>query len=67
VTSDVAEIEYLCTGTYNGAGEAGIRWNDPAIGINWPVSAPILSAKDEGAPALAEWLERPEARNFRVR
>jgi dTDP-4-dehydrorhamnose 3,5-epimerase len=65
VMSDVAEIEYLCTGTYNSAGEAGILWNDPAIGINWPVSAPILSAKDEHAPTLAQWLERPESRNFR--
>jgi len=65
VLSDVAEIEYLTTGTYNGANESGIRWNDPAIGIEWPVTEPILSAKDESAQSLAEWLARPEAANFR--
>jgi dTDP-4-dehydrorhamnose 3,5-epimerase len=65
VLSDVAEIEYLTTGTYNGATESGIRWNDPAIGIDWPVTEPILSAKDESAQSLSEWLARPEAANFR--
>jgi dTDP-4-dehydrorhamnose 3,5-epimerase len=65
VLSDIAEIEYLTTGTYNGATESGIRWNDPAIGIDWPVTEPILSAKDESAQSLAEWLARPEAANFR--
>jgi dTDP-4-dehydrorhamnose 3,5-epimerase len=65
VLSDVAEIEYLTTGTYNRATESGIRWNDPAIGIDWPVTEPILSARDESAQSLAEWLARPEAANFR--
>jgi dTDP-4-dehydrorhamnose 3,5-epimerase len=64
VLSDVAEIEYLTTGTYNKATDSGIRWNDPAIGIEWPVAKPILSAKDESAQSLAEWLARPEAANF---
>jgi dTDP-4-dehydrorhamnose 3,5-epimerase len=62
--SDVAEIEYLTTGTYNKAAESGIRWNDPAIGVEWPVTDPVLSAKDESAQTLAEWLARPEAANF---
>ncbi|MGD0248985.1 MAG: dTDP-4-dehydrorhamnose 3,5-epimerase [Candidatus Limnocylindrales bacterium] len=65
VLSDFAEIEYLTTGTYNKATESGIRWNDPAIGIDWPVTEPILSARDESAQSLAEWLARPEAANFR--
>jgi dTDP-4-dehydrorhamnose 3,5-epimerase len=64
VLSEFAEIEYLTTGTYNKAAESGIRWNDPAIGIEWPVSEPILSAKDESAQTLAEWLARPDAANF---
>jgi dTDP-4-dehydrorhamnose 3,5-epimerase len=63
--SDVAEIEYLTTGTYNKATESGIRWNDPAIGIDWPVGEPILSTKDQSAQYLSEWLARPEASNFR--
>jgi dTDP-4-dehydrorhamnose 3,5-epimerase len=65
VLSDVAEIEYLTTGTYNRACESGIRWNDPAVGIEWPLSDPILSAKDAAAQTLQEWLARPEADNFR--
>ena len=64
VLSDVAEIEYLPTGTYNKATESGIRWNDPAIGIDWPAAEPVLSAKDESAQSLAEWLARPEAASF---
>lgn len=64
VLSDVAEIEYLTTGTYNHATEGAVRWNDPAIGIDWPVKDAILSAKDGSAPTLAEWLARPESANF---
>ena len=64
VLSDVAEIEYLTTGTYNKATESGIRWNDPAIGIEWPVEDPILSPKDASAQTLSEWLARPEAAHF---
>jgi dTDP-4-dehydrorhamnose 3,5-epimerase len=62
--SDVAEVQYLCTATYNPAGESGVRWNDPRIGIDWPVSDPILSDKDARAHTLSQWLERPEARVF---
>lgn len=64
VLSDHAEIEYLCTGTYGPEGESGIRWDDPAIGIDWPVADPILSDKDRRAQTLAEWLERPESDHF---
>ena len=65
VLSDTAEIEYLCTGTYNGAAESGIRWDDPEIGIRWPVDQPILSDKDRDAQLLSAWLDRPEADKFR--
>ncbi|MGO9327934.1 MAG: dTDP-4-dehydrorhamnose 3,5-epimerase [Steroidobacteraceae bacterium] len=64
VLSDFAEIEYLTTGIYNPAGESGVRWNDPEIGIKWPVSDPITSAKDAKAQTLSAWLERPESNNF---
>jgi dTDP-4-dehydrorhamnose 3,5-epimerase len=64
VVSDFAEIEYLCTGTYNSKGESGILWNDPAIGIEWPVTEPILSEKDQRAQTLAAWLARPESAHF---
>jgi len=64
VLSDYAEIQYMCTGIYNPKGESGIRWNDPEVGINWPVEKPITSAKDESAQTLSEWLKREEANNF---
>lgn len=65
VLSEKAEIQYKCTGQYNNKGESGILWNDPAIGIEWPVTNPILSKKDEAAQTLAAWLDRSESGNFR--
>lgn len=64
VLSDVAEIQYKCTGHYNHACESGILWSDPEIGIEWPVSHPVLSEKDENAQTLKEWLARPESAAF---
>ncbi len=62
--TDGVEIEYLCTGVYNAKGESGILWNDPAIGIEWPVREPILSDKDRTAQTLSRWLAHPEASHF---
>ncbi|MGB8915251.1 MAG: dTDP-4-dehydrorhamnose 3,5-epimerase [Candidatus Sulfotelmatobacter sp.] len=62
--SDVTEIQYKCTGIYSNKGEAGIRWNDPAIGIKWPLQDVIVSDKDRVARTLAEWLASPESENF---
>ena len=62
--SDVAVVHYKCTALYNPTAESGIRWNDPAIGIAWPLANPILSEKDAGAQLLDEWLARPEAARF---
>ena len=64
VLSDVAEIQYKCTGIYNNKGESGIRWDDPEIGIKWPVQDVVLSDKDRNAQTLAQWLSRPESANF---
>lgn len=65
VLSDFAEIQYKCTGVYTSTkAESGILWNDPAIGIDWPVKDPILSKKDEVAQTLAQWKETRESRNF---
>lgn len=65
VLSDFAEIQYKCTGLYNNQGESGILWNDPAIGVKWPVENPILSAKDARAQTLEQWLANPASRNFK--
>ena len=67
VLSDVAEVQYKCTGAYNSKGESGILWNDSAIGIDWPIKASEiqLSDKDKNAQTLAQWLARPESDHFR--
>jgi dTDP-4-dehydrorhamnose 3,5-epimerase len=63
--SDGTEIQYKCTGIYNSKAESAIRWNDPAIGIKWPITDVIVSEKDRNARTLAEWLSSPESENFR--
>jgi dTDP-4-dehydrorhamnose 3,5-epimerase len=64
VLSDYAEIQYKCTGIYNNKGESGIRWDDPEVGIEWPIKDVQLSDKDRKAQTLKEWLARPESNNF---
>ena len=57
VTSPVAELQYKCTALYDPSDEITIRWDDPASGIDWPIDAPQLSAKDSAARTLAEFGE----------
>lgn len=54
VTSDTALFAYKCSAPYNAKADAGVRWNDPEIGIKWPVEEPILSEKDKNAPLLRD-------------
>ena len=54
VLSDRALFSYLVTAPYDKSADAGIRWNDASLGIDWPVSEPLLSEKDAAAPFLAE-------------
>ncbi|MDZ4759037.1 MAG: dTDP-4-dehydrorhamnose 3,5-epimerase [Bacteroidota bacterium] len=65
VLSEAAEIQYKCTGLYNKNAESGIQWNDPAIGIKWPISNPQLSEKDKTAQTLEQWLSSNLSGNFR--
>jgi dTDP-4-dehydrorhamnose 3,5-epimerase len=58
VTSEVAEFEYKCTDFYDPTAELRIHWNDPAIGIAWPVQEPVLSDKDLTARPIAELMEQ---------
>jgi dTDP-4-dehydrorhamnose 3,5-epimerase len=62
--SDGTEIQYKCTGVYNGGAESGIQWNDPAIGIEWPLHDVTVSEKDRNARTLAEWMASPSSDNF---
>jgi dTDP-4-dehydrorhamnose 3,5-epimerase len=52
--SERALFAYLCTATYDRDADAGIRWNDRDLAIDWPASAPVLSDKDARAPFLAD-------------
>ncbi len=54
VLSDIAEIMYKCTREFSPAHDAGIRWNDPRIGIKWGVTDPALSPKDSVLPWLKD-------------
>lgn len=64
VLSDWAEIQYKCTSYWNPKGESGILWNDPALNIPWPCTAPTLSEKDSIAQTLEQWLCKDESRKF---
>ena len=52
VLSDSADIEYKCSDVYDPAAERGLMWNDPDIGITWPIADPLLSARDRAHPPL---------------
>lgn len=54
VLSETAEFLYKCTDFYSPSDERGILWNDPDVGIEWPLDAPILSDKDAVLATLAE-------------
>jgi len=50
--TDDAELVYKATEIYHPEADRSIRWNDPEIGVEWPITAPSLSAKDAAAPLL---------------
>ncbi|MCB0869926.1 MAG: dTDP-4-dehydrorhamnose 3,5-epimerase [Solirubrobacterales bacterium] len=54
VLSETADVTYLVSSLYDPATEMGIRWDDPEVGVEWPVSEPLLSQRDIEAPTLAE-------------
>lgn len=54
VLSDTAEFLYKCSDYYAPSGERAILWNDPDIGIDWPIKNPILSEKDKSAPRFKD-------------
>ncbi|NMC31901.1 MAG: dTDP-4-dehydrorhamnose 3,5-epimerase [Veillonellaceae bacterium] len=54
VLSETALFTYKCTDLYHPECDGGIRWDDPDIGIAWPVAAPLLSDKDKKQPLLKD-------------
>ncbi len=59
VLSQQAEVIYKVSSPYDGATEAGFAYDDPAVGIDWPVKAPQLSERDRQAPSFAEVCDLP--------
>lgn len=57
VLSETALVSYKCTDLYSPTDEFTVQWNDPRIGIKWPVEEPILSAKDQKGVPLADIAE----------
>lgn len=54
VLSETADLIYKTTDYYHPESEKGIIWNDAQIGVEWPIAAPLLSARDQALPSLAE-------------
>jgi dTDP-4-dehydrorhamnose 3,5-epimerase len=54
VLSDVADVAYKLTSLYDPATEAGIAWDDPDVGVEWPLADPLLSERDKTAPRLTD-------------
>ena len=58
--TETADLVYKCTTLYSPADDRAILWNDPEIGIEWPVESPRLSSKDAAAPRLRMATPLPE-------
>jgi dTDP-4-dehydrorhamnose 3,5-epimerase len=54
VLSDFADFEYKCTNYYDPGSEGCLLWNDPEVGIEWPVESPLLSVKDQQGKKLSQ-------------
>jgi dTDP-4-dehydrorhamnose 3,5-epimerase len=58
VVSETAEVLYKVSSPYDAATESSIRWNDPDIGVEWPVTEPLLSARDQESESFASFKAR---------
>ncbi len=54
VLSDLADVAYLLSSLYDPATESGIAWDDPDVGVEWPLDEPLLSERDKAAPRLVD-------------
>lgn len=62
VLSEVAEVLYKVSSVYDAKTEVGLRWDDPDIGVKWPVSEPLLSERDKTAESFAAFAARVKRR-----
>ncbi|WP_291984386.1 dTDP-4-dehydrorhamnose 3,5-epimerase [Luteitalea sp.] len=63
VISPVAQVEYKCTAFYDAADEGGVMWNDPVLGITWPLTDVVLSRRDQQHPPLAAKIAAQELKS----
>lgn len=59
LSQEGADVMYKVDNLYNAAGEGAILWNDPELGIQWPVREPLLSGKDQASPTFADYRKKP--------
>ena len=57
--SEVAEVQYKCTGFYTLASEGTLAWNDPDVGVKWPYTDPVLSKRDSQGMSWPQYLRNP--------
>jgi len=57
--SEVAEVQYKCTGFYTLASESTLAWNDPDVGVKWPYTDPVLSKRDSQGMSWPQYLRNP--------
>ena len=62
VLSEVAEVQYKCTGLYAPETEGVLQWDDPEIRIDWPVTTPIISARDQQGMTFRDYRQAPAFR-----
>jgi dTDP-4-dehydrorhamnose 3,5-epimerase len=62
VLSERAEVQYKVSAPYDAATECAIRWNDPELGVSWPVADPVLSQRDQTSESFADFKARLERR-----
>ncbi len=58
VLSEIADVAYKLTSLYDPETEAEIAWDDPDVGVEWPLPDPLLSERDRAAPRLTEVADR---------
>jgi dTDP-4-dehydrorhamnose 3,5-epimerase len=59
VLSDMAEVQYKCTGFHTPSAEHTLAWNDPDVAVPWPEREPTLSSKDRVGRRLSDYLKNP--------
>jgi dTDP-4-dehydrorhamnose 3,5-epimerase len=60
VTAGPATVHYRCTTAYLPLEQDGLAWDDPSIGVEWPIKEPILSLKDRSQPSLLSLKDRSQ-------